>query len=197
MLDEPTAALHRGEPLRLLGAVRGQAGRAVLFISHRLEEVTALADRIIVLRDGRVAGEVGRRSFDQANLVRIIVGTQQLESGSLRVNSWRPGAAVLTARGIVGAGVKGVDLGWRSAQRGPDVPCSPRRPASALTRPAGEAGRLAVLLASAGSDFMTDSAMAIDGGARPPPLALIEFPSRRMFRGVSLLSAELWLASWP
>ena len=54
VLDEPTAALPQHEAEQLLASVRTYAenGGAVLFVSHRLEEVFSLADRIAVLRDG-------------------------------------------------------------------------------------------------------------------------------------------------
>src|SRR3546814_3155124 len=58
ILDEPTAVLANDEVAALLEIVRSlrDHGVAVLYISHRLDEVQALADRITVLRDGRVIG---------------------------------------------------------------------------------------------------------------------------------------------
>ncbi|SEP29169.1 sugar ABC transporter ATP-binding protein [Trujillonella endophytica] len=59
VLDEPTSALSAAEADRLFAVVRGQraAGLAVLYVSHRLGEVDALADRAVVLRDGRVTSD--------------------------------------------------------------------------------------------------------------------------------------------
>ncbi len=62
VLDEPTSGLREHEVERLFEVIRGlrQRGCAVVFISHRLEEVFAIADRIAVLKDGRNSGEVER-----------------------------------------------------------------------------------------------------------------------------------------
>ena len=61
--DEPTAALPQHEAEQLLASVRTYAenGGAVLFVSHRLEEVFSLADRIAVLRDGERVWQAMRR----------------------------------------------------------------------------------------------------------------------------------------
>ncbi len=82
VLDEPTASLNRGEVDALFREVRRvvEQGAGVLFVSHMLDEVLGLADRVTVLRDGRVvaAGEpVGR--LDEQRLVELIVGRSMTE----------------------------------------------------------------------------------------------------------------------
>jgi ABC-type sugar transport system ATPase subunit len=76
ILDEPTAALEKREIERLfsvLTRLKAQ-GTAIIYVSHRLDEVVALADRCTVLRDGRVAA-VGRRGeFSVADLVVAMTG---------------------------------------------------------------------------------------------------------------------------
>ncbi|MGH9062313.1 MAG: ATP-binding cassette domain-containing protein, partial [Acidimicrobiales bacterium] len=76
IMDEPTASLHRDEVQTLFRIVRGLRARgvAVLFISHHLDEVFAIADRVTVLRDGKVAGvrEVAATSADE--LIELIFG---------------------------------------------------------------------------------------------------------------------------
>ncbi|RAZ90481.1 sugar ABC transporter ATP-binding protein [Mesorhizobium hawassense] len=75
IMDEPTAALTVGEVERLFDIMRKLAatGVGIVYISHRLEEVPEIADRVTVMRDGRVAG-VTEPHAPQAELVRLLVG---------------------------------------------------------------------------------------------------------------------------
>ncbi len=76
IMDEPTAALSRheiDELFALVGALKAE-GRAVLFISHKFDEIFRIADRWICLRDGRKVGEGLTRDVDEAGLVRLMVG---------------------------------------------------------------------------------------------------------------------------
>ncbi|MCL2464007.1 MAG: sugar ABC transporter ATP-binding protein, partial [Micrococcales bacterium] len=78
ILDEPTAALGRQETDALLTLVRRLAvgGRAVILVTHRLEEVYAVADRIVVLRDGTVQGEFDPKSTAPDALIKTMVGRE-------------------------------------------------------------------------------------------------------------------------
>ena len=73
--DEPTAALTATEVDRLFKVMReiAERGVGIVYISHRLEEVPRVADRVTVLRDGQVAG-VAPASAPQSKLVRLLVG---------------------------------------------------------------------------------------------------------------------------
>ena len=75
ILDEPTAALSATEAEHLFTVVRELRGRGVgiVYISHRLEEVARIADRVTVMRDGAVAGQAPADA-PQAELVRLLVG---------------------------------------------------------------------------------------------------------------------------
>jgi ribose transport system ATP-binding protein len=75
VMDEPTAALSAAEAERLFKVVRAmrERGVAIVYISHRLEEVPRVADRVTVLRDGRRVGEEPANA-PQARLVRLLVG---------------------------------------------------------------------------------------------------------------------------
>jgi ABC-type multidrug transport system ATPase subunit len=83
ILDEPTAALHSDEVRGLFTAVRRAAasGAAVIFVSHRLDEVLDLADRVVVLRDGRLVADSPVAGLDHAELVRLIVGAALEQAG--------------------------------------------------------------------------------------------------------------------
>lgn len=76
IMDEPTASLTRHEQERLFGIVNTlrREGVAVIYISHRLEEILALADRVTVLRDGRSVASCTRAEVDEASLIRLMVG---------------------------------------------------------------------------------------------------------------------------
>lgn len=76
ILDEPTAFLPRDQVEALLATMRqvAEEGHAVLFVTHHLEEVTACADRITILTDGRVALRGDARALTEQDLVNAIVG---------------------------------------------------------------------------------------------------------------------------
>ena len=78
IMDEPTAALSGPEVERLFGVVRSlrDRGSAVLFISHRLEEVFALCQTLTVMRDGAVVYDATTADLDEDELVRRMVGRE-------------------------------------------------------------------------------------------------------------------------
>ena len=76
IMDEPTSALAGAEVKRLFGVIRNLArqGVAVVYISHRLEELDQIADSVTVLRDGRLIGSRAIREVAHAELIRMMVG---------------------------------------------------------------------------------------------------------------------------
>ena len=76
ILDEPTATLSRGEIERVFAAVHDVAahGCAVIFISHRLDEVLSLCSRVTVMRDGRVVGQHVSSELDRPRLIHLLLG---------------------------------------------------------------------------------------------------------------------------
>src|SRR3954454_14802155 len=78
IMDEPTAALSGHEVERLFGVVRTlqQRGAAVLFISHRLEEIFAICTSVTVLRDGEVTHDGATEGMTTDDLVRRMVGRE-------------------------------------------------------------------------------------------------------------------------
>ncbi|MEO8057422.1 MAG: sugar ABC transporter ATP-binding protein [Burkholderiales bacterium] len=76
ILDEPTSSLPISETDRLLNVIAGlkAQGIAFIFVSHRLTEVVQACDRVIVLRDGRLAGHLDREAIHHDAMVRLMVG---------------------------------------------------------------------------------------------------------------------------
>jgi ribose transport system ATP-binding protein len=76
VLDEPTASLGSSEAERLFAVLQDlrAGGTAIVYVSHRLKEIEALADRAVVLRDGRNAGVLHRGEITRDRLVRLMVG---------------------------------------------------------------------------------------------------------------------------
>lgn len=76
IMDEPTSSLTLSETHRLLDIVIDLKARGVsiIYISHRLDEIEKIADRAVVLRDGRNAGALGRDELQRERMVRMMVG---------------------------------------------------------------------------------------------------------------------------
>ncbi len=120
ILDEPTSSLDRdeaGELFEILRRLRSQH-MGIVFITHYLDQVYAVADRITVLRDGRLVGVHPATELPRARLVSLMVG-RELEAGAASAadrgeataEAARCGAALLEARGIGRRGaVEQVDL---------------------------------------------------------------------------------------
>jgi ribose transport system ATP-binding protein len=103
ILDEPTSALTERETTRLFEVLRDlkRDGLAIVYISHRLKEVEAIADRVVVLRDGRNAGELPRDQIQHEAIVRLMVG-RELKQFFQRHHRPRPPAPApaLETRGL-------------------------------------------------------------------------------------------------
>lgn len=128
VMDEPTAALTAQETERLFSLIRDlkNQGIGIIYISHRLEEVFALADRIVVLRDGQRIGErlpattsrtelielmVGRKLTEEFPKRNVVIGDTRLEVRGLRrgravrdVSFHVRRGEILGLAGLVGAG---------------------------------------------------------------------------------------------
>ena len=76
IMDEPTSSLTASETNRLLRVIAElrDSGVAIIFISHRLNEVEHCADRVIVLRDGRRVGELSRAEISHEAMIRLMIG---------------------------------------------------------------------------------------------------------------------------
>ncbi|HWS89517.1 MAG TPA: sugar ABC transporter ATP-binding protein [Pyrinomonadaceae bacterium] len=81
IMDEPTAALTEHEIKELFAAIRGlkAKGVSVVYISHRMEELFEIGDRVTVLRDGRSVGTFGVRETSKFELIRLMVNRNLTE----------------------------------------------------------------------------------------------------------------------
>jgi ABC-type sugar transport system ATPase subunit len=115
VLDEPTTALHGDEVGVLFEAIRrvASSGAGVVFISHRLDEVLALADRVVVLRDGRVVAEEPVSRLDHDAMVTLIAGREVADTTTASRDG--SGEPVLTITGISGAELSEYSLSLRAA----------------------------------------------------------------------------------
>jgi ribose transport system ATP-binding protein len=111
VLDEPTAALPPREVEQLLARLRRYAadGQAILFVSHRLDEILAVAERITVLRDGRLIHTADRAQTTRDDLVLAIVG-RSVEQDWSEPSPAGEGAAALEVSNLVGGAVRDVSL---------------------------------------------------------------------------------------
>src|SRR3990172_5949639 len=107
ILDEPTAVLTPQEIHELFNVLRRlkTEGHAVIFISHKLDEVLKISDRVTVLRDGRVVNTVATAGTDKAALARMMVGRDVLFQ--LDKPPATPGEVVLSVRGLRVMGNRG------------------------------------------------------------------------------------------
>lgn len=110
ILDEPTASLPAHEARVLLDAIRKLAaqGHAILFVSHRLDEVLALTDRVTVLRDGHVFAEHQTSTLTENELIESIIG-RSVETGRA-LRSAPDGRSVLSVTDLWSGPLRGVSL---------------------------------------------------------------------------------------
>jgi D-xylose transport system ATP-binding protein len=98
VLDEPTAALTDGDARRLLNLLAELRGRGVssIYVSHRLEEVFRIADRITVLRDGRSVGTEEAKAMSPSRVIALMVG-REVDTLYPRPSSVQDGTALEVA----------------------------------------------------------------------------------------------------
>ena len=110
ILDEPSAVLSNAELERLFAVLRSfrDEGGVVVYVSHRLDEVLTICDRITVLKDGELVGTVSAAEVDEPELIRMMVGRPLSEIYPQRT---RPVTEeLLLVEGLTGAGFQDVDL---------------------------------------------------------------------------------------
>ena len=108
ILDEPTAVLTPQEAQSLFSTIRAMAadGQAIIFVSHKLDEVLEVSDRVTVLRDGERVGSMATAEADPATLARMMVGRDISPVGRTKTAA---GEAALTLRGVSADGDRGIE----------------------------------------------------------------------------------------
>jgi rhamnose transport system ATP-binding protein len=117
IMDEPTAALSDREVQKLFAVIEQLKARgiAVIYITHRLEEIFAISDRIMVLRDGSLVASGATRDFDIPTLIEAMIG-RPIQERLLR-RAHRPGNVALELRQFGRRGqFAGVDLVLRAGE---------------------------------------------------------------------------------
>ncbi|HWH26784.1 MAG TPA: sugar ABC transporter ATP-binding protein [Pseudolysinimonas sp.] len=111
ILDEPTAALPAEEVDIVLSALEDLRARGgtVIYVSHRTDEVARIADRLVILRDGKLVADEARGDLSSDEIVEKIVG-RKLQRVMSEGVARTAGDTVLTATGLTGPRLRGVDL---------------------------------------------------------------------------------------
>jgi ribose transport system ATP-binding protein len=109
ILDEPTASLPAHEVEMLLAQLRRYAaqGQAILYVSHRLDEILAIANRVSALRDGELVGTYNAADISENLLIELIVGKQTERTAKVRLESAQSDV-VFKARDLAVGPLRGV-----------------------------------------------------------------------------------------
>ena len=173
IFDEPTTALSETETAALLRRIRQlrDDGHAIMYVTHHLEEMFEIGDRVTVLRDGKFATSAPMNQFDHDSLIAAMVGRtiESLYPASRRTI----GAPRLEIRGLQPAGGSTpIDLTVRSGE---------------IVGIAGllGSGRTELLRAIFGADPVQGGSIAVDG-VRVPPAS----PRRAVQAGLGLLTED-------
>jgi ribose transport system ATP-binding protein len=118
ILDEPTAALESEEVEHLFTQVRAirERGTAVVYISHRIPEVEAIADRLTVLRDGATRGTFGVDEVDEAMILELIAGRELEAVFPEKLGAGASGRTVLSVSELSGGNFDDVSLDLKEGE---------------------------------------------------------------------------------
>ncbi|MBI1760898.1 MAG: sugar ABC transporter ATP-binding protein [Acidobacteria bacterium] len=196
IMDEPTASLGEADAQNLFRVVRElrASGVGIVYISHRLEELAQIADRVTVLRDGQTIETRAMQGVTRDDLIRLMIGREL--SAVFPKRAVKQGEILLELRGLgcAAAGVRDVSLSIRAGE---------------IIGLAGLVGagrtELARVLfgltpADAGEIWVQGERVTIDSTTRAIALGLAYVPEDRRRHGVVLplaISANTTLASLP
>jgi len=172
IMDEPTAALSDADSKILLNIVRTlrSQGMAILYVSHRLEEVFEIADRITVFRDGKFVGCEARSALSPDEIVRMMVGRDVNVSKHKR--EVRAGEKVLEVKNLCGKNFNNISFDLHEGE------------VLGLAGLVG-AGRTEILRAIFGEDRLHSGEIKVFGKARA-----IKHPRAAMGMGLSLVPED-------
>ncbi len=177
ILDEPTSSLTERETELLFAVIADlkKDGISIVYISHRLKEIEQIADRVVVLRDGKNAGELPRSQIHHEAIVRLMVGREVKQFFQRhRVGEWTGKAAVAEVR----------DLRWTPKQKkGIDFEIRPGE----IVGMSGliGAGRTELAETIFGVRRRTTGSVRIDGRERP-----IRHPKTAIASGIFLVPED-------
>ena len=173
ILDEPTAVLEEEETRQLFSVIKSlkEAGTGIIYISHRLDEVFALADRVTVLKDGEIVTTLATVETDKDQLIKLMVGRALSEIYPRREG--RRGRPVIEVRNLsIGPRVHDVNFTLHEGE---------------IVGFAGlvGSGRTEVAKCIFGADRLSGGQILIDG----KPIAL-RSPREAIARGIALLTED-------
>jgi ABC-type sugar transport system ATPase subunit len=115
IMDEPNSSLSENETERLFSVIASLKGHgvSVVYVSHKIDEVLRIADRITVLRDGALVGTVDRADATATSIIRMMVGR---ELDRAYVPHEKIGPVVLSVKGLSGSGFADVSFDLRAGE---------------------------------------------------------------------------------
>lgn len=118
IMDEPTAALTEGEIQELFKMIRDlrDKGQSIIYISHRLEELPQIADRVTVLRDGQYVDTLDIEDANKQKIISMMVGRVIYDDPKSESNVSEDAPVVLEARNLVAPNVKDVSFTLRRGE---------------------------------------------------------------------------------
>ncbi len=173
VMDEPTAALDERDAQALLQLVRGlrSEGVSIIYISHRMPEIMALADRITVLKDGRRIWTKSREDADIGAIIRAMVG-RDLKDFYPSPPAGKPGHSLLSVEQGGNTYLRGIDLDLRAGE---------------IIGVAGleDSGKASLAQAIIGDEPLTAGTIRLGGGPQA-----ITSPRRATSRGIGYLPGD-------
>lgn len=172
IMDEPTSAISEKETEVLFRTLRAlkQQGKAIIYISHKMDEIFRLADTITVLRDGKYIATRSREDMQMDELITMIVGREL--SSLYNKQPQQPGEVLLEVKGLCSAGVDNVSFSLRRGE---------------ILGIAGlmGAGRTAIAHAIAGMEKVTAGEISLRGKR-----IHISSPRAAIARGIGLVTED-------